>query len=173
MKRIKSFYISLATLILTNTQGLQAQTVDFMTDGKLFRIDEQITQSEKKPGWRIVDIQMKSTIQRYMWGAHSKQLVDSNRPQFVVNTDSLLLCDMVLIKMKEKREYRKIPQAEINDNACIYVDFNNFDIQSYGDESFLICPLKALESGEYIFTWTTTPKVGELEDWKVWPFSVE
>ncbi len=173
MKRIKSFYISLATLILTNTQGLQAQTVDFMTDGKLFRIDEQTTQSELKAGWRIVDIQMKSTIQRYLWGTRSKQLVDNNRPQFVVDTDTLLLSDMALIKLKKKREYRKIPQPEVKENSCIYVDFNSFDIQPYGDDCFLIRPVKPLEAGEYIFTWATGPRIGELQDWKVWPFSVE
>ncbi len=163
----------MAALVLVGTQGLYAQTVDFMTDGKLLRVDGQTTQSELKAGWRIVDIQMKSTIQRYLWGTRSKQLVDSNTPQFVVDTDTLLLCDMALIKLKTKREYRRIPQPEVKDNSCIFVDFNNFDIQPYGDTSFLIRPLKPLEQGEYIFTWTTGPKVGELGDWRVWAFSVE
>lgn len=139
----------------------------------MFRIDKQTTQSELKPGWRIADIQMKSTVQRYLWGRRARQLVDDNRPKFVIDTDTLLLSDMVLIKLKQKKEYRKVPEPEVKNNRCIPVDLNNFDIQPYGDEDFVICPLKALEPGEYIFTWTTGAKVGELEDWTVWPFSVE
>lgn len=173
MKKIKSICILLAIMALVNVQGLHAQSVKILTDGKLFRIDEQTTQSEIKAGWRIADIQLKSTVQRYLWGTRAKQLVDNNPPQFVVNTDTLLLSDMVLIRLKKKKEYRKIPQPVVNDNHCLFVDFNNFDIQSYGNECFLVCPLKTLEPGEYIFTWTTGAKVGDLEDWKVWPFSVE
>lgn len=173
MKKIKSICISLVIASQANVQGLHAQSVDIFTDGKLFRIDEQTTQSELKAGWRIADIQMKSTIQRYLWGTRAKQLVDNNPPQFVVNTDTLLLSDMVLIKLKKKKEYRKVPRPEVKNNQCLFVDFNSFDIQPYGDECFIVRPLKVLEPGEYIFTWTTGAKVGELEDWKVWPFSVE
>lgn len=160
-------------MALVPAHGLQAQTVDILTDGKAFRIDWQATQSERKAGWRIADIQMKSTVQRYLWGARAKQLADDCRPRFIVDTDTLLLSDMALIKLKRKKEYRKVPQPEVKDNTCIFVDFNNFDISPYGDECFLVRPLKALEPGEYVFTWTTGSRIGDLEDWKVWPFSIE
>lgn len=173
MKEIKPIYITLTVLALAQMQKVQAQTVDILSDGKVFRIEEQTTQSEKKAGWRIADIQMKSTLQRYLWGTRAKQLADNNRPQFIVDTDTLLLSDMALIRLKKKKQYRRIPEPEVKENPCIIVDFNNFDIKPYGDDNFLICPLKALEPGEYLFTWTTGPKIGELEDWKVWPFSVE
>ncbi len=173
MERIKTLSLSLCTLMLAATPRLQAQTVDYVTKGEVFRIEEQHTQSERKPGWRIMDIQMKSTLVRYLWGRCSKQLVDSNRPQFIVDTDTLLLSDMALIKLRTKKEYRRIPEPEVRDNACIYVDFTNFDIQPHGDENFLIRPLSELPPGEYIFTWITAPKIGDHQDWVVWPFSVE
>lgn len=173
MKELKPICISLAVMAVTNIHGLQAQTVDILSDGKLFRIDEQTTQTERKAGWRIADIQMKSTLQRYLWGTRAKQLVDSNSPQFIVDTDTLLLSDMVLMKLKKRKQYRKVQAPEVRENAYIPVDLTHFDILPYGEESFLVCPINVLEPGEYIFTWITGPKIGELEDWKVWPFSVE
>ena len=173
MKEIKPICISLTVAALAQVQTLQAQTEDLLSDGKLFRIESQTTQSEKKAGWRIADIQMKSTVQRYLWGTRAKQLADGNRPQFIVDTDTLLLSDMALIKLKKKKQYRRIPEAEMKENPCVFVDLNSFDIQPYGDESFIVSPLKSLEPGEYIFTWTTGPRIGELQDWIVWPFSVE
>lgn len=173
MERIKSLFLPLVLLTAAQGLDLKAQTVDMLADGKLFRIGRQTTQCERKAGWNIAGIQTKSTLQRYLWGARSKQLTDSRLPQFVVDTDTLLLSDMVMIKLTRKREYRKVPAAEVKENPCVYVDLNNFDIQPYGEEGFLIRPLKDLAPGEYIFTWTTGAKIGELEDWSVWPFSVE
>ncbi len=173
MERIKTFCASLATLTFIGVQGLQAQTVDYVSDGKSFRINSQVTQSEMKAGWRVMDIQMKSTVVRYLWGARSKQLVDSNHPQFAIDTDTLLLSDMVLIKLKKKKEYRRIPESEVKENRYTVVDFNNFDIKPYGEDGFLIRPTASLSPGEYIFTWTTGQRIGELKDWIVWPFSVE
>lgn len=160
-------------MALAHVQGLQAQTVDILSEAGIFRINDQTTQSERKAGWRIADIQMKSTVHRYLWGTRAKQLADDNRPQFIVDTDTLLLSDMALIRLKRKKEYRRIPEPEVKDNQYISVDLNSFDIRPYGDECFLIRPLRALAPGEYIFTWTTGPRIGDLADWKVWPFSVE
>ncbi len=173
MKRTKTLCLNLMAMLYVATQSAQAQSVDYISSGEVFRIEAQTTQSERKAGWRIVDIQLKSTVVRYLWGRHSKQLVDNDRPQFVVDTDTLLLSDMVLIPLKTKREYRRETKPEIKDNECIYVDFSNFDIQPYGDDDFIIRPLRPLPAGEYIFTWTTLPSVGELQDWMVWPFSIE
>lgn len=173
MKHRKPLAVLAGMLLAINTTDLQAQSVSLYSDGKAYPIEPQQTQTEVKPGWKIVDIQLKSTLQRYLWGARAKDLTDDTRPQFIVDTDTLLLSDMVLIKLKSKKEYRKIPKAEIHDNKCILVDLNTFRIEVYGEEAFLLQPLNALESGEYIFTWTTKETVGELNDWVVWPFSVK
>lgn len=173
MKHMTSITVLACILLAMHATDTPAQSVSLYSDGKSYPIATQQTQTEVKPGWKIVDIQLKSTLRRYLWGAHAKDLADNTRPQFIVDTDTLLLSDMVLIKLKTRKEYRRIPEAELHNNKCLYVDFNNFSIEAYGEEAFLIQPLKALESGEYIFAWTSKERAGELEDWFVWPFSVK
>ncbi|MDE5561277.1 MAG: hypothetical protein K2J00_05675 [Bacteroidaceae bacterium] len=157
---------------MTAEIGTHAQSVETISVDRTYAIEAQQTQTEVKPGWKIADIQLKSRMQRYLWGTRAKQLVDGNRPQFIVNTDSLLLSDMVLIKLKTKKSYRKIPKAVLRDNDCIFVNLNNFSIQAHGDESFIIQPLSPLDAGEYFFTWLTGEPIGDLGDWRVWPFSI-
>lgn len=168
-------YISLfacATLTLSASE-IKAQNVALISDGNTLTIEAQQTQTEVKPGWKIVDIQLKSKMLRYLWGAMAKQYTDTPRPQFIVHTDTLLLSDMALVKLNAKKEYRKIPKPLLHNNKRIMVDLSTFSIEAYGDESFLIQPLQDLQPGEYIFTWGTRATVGELEDWIVWPFSVQ
>ena len=173
MKQRKSLHILAAMLLALTGSQTKGQTVSIVSDGKAFAIEAQQTQTEVKPGWKIVDIQLKDKYQRYLWGTKAKQLADSNRPQFVVDTDTLLLNDMLLIKLKTKKEYRRIPKPQIHDNTYIRVDLSTFSIDAVGEESFLIRPIQELEPGEYIFTWPTCDTVGELHDWMVWPFSVQ
>lgn len=149
-----------------------AQEITMLGDGVSFPIEAQQTQTEVKPGWKIVDIQLKSKFKRYLWGSKAKQLAENSSPKFIVDTDSLLLSDLVLIRLKGKKEYRSIPKPQVHKNKCIYVDFSSFHIEPYGSDLFLIQPIQPLQPGEYIFTWKTLSTVGEMEDWLVWPFSV-
>ena len=177
-EHLKNCFASTKTLILLLLAYFyiipsKAQSIALSDNGNTIEIESQQTQSEIKPGWKIVNIQLKSTLKRYLWGNTAKIYTDQQQPRFVVNTDSLTLSEMALIKLKSKREYRSIPKPNIYDNNCIYVDFNTFHIEPYGEESFIIQPLRALDSGEYIFTWISLPPVGEYHDWIVWPFSVK
>lgn len=159
--------------IMLWTSPANAQSISILSDGKTFPIEVQQTQTELKPGWKIVDIQLKSKMHRYLWGKTAKQYADTANPQFIVDTDTLLLSDMVLIKLKTKKEYRRIPKAQIKENKRIYVDLSTFRIEAYGKESFLICPIQKLDPGEYIFTWSTLEPIGDLGDWMVWPFCIK
>lgn len=170
MTKKKSFYICALVLYTSN---ISAQSVSLLSDGNIFPIKEQQTQTEVKPGWKIVDLQLKSKMVRYLWGTKAKQFTNSSRPRFIVDSDTLLLSDMVLIKLDTKKEYRKIPKPEIHENKCIVLDLSTFNIESYGEESFIIQPIQELEKGEYVFTWKTRKTIGELADWTVWPFSVQ
>lgn len=165
-------HTTVSLLFLTAGMGTHAQSVETISGGNTYAIEAQQTQTEVKPGWKIADIQLKSRVHRYLWGTRAKQLVDGNRPQFIVNTDSLLLSDMVLIKLKTKKSYRRIPKAVLLDNDCIFVDLNTFSIQAHGEESFIIQPLRPLDAGEYFFTWLTDEPIGDFGDWRVWPFSI-
>lgn len=171
----KSNLLPIITSIVLSLGGgtIHAQNIILMEDGNSFPIEAQQTQSELKPGWKIVDIQLKDKVRRYLWGTKAKQLATNTKPQFIVDTDTLLLSDMVLMKLKTKKEYRRIPKPVIRENKITYVDLHSFSIDAYGDDLFLISPLQPLEPGEYIFTWTTISPIGELADWMVWPFSVK
>lgn len=173
MKHTKALQTLTAALMALSANQAKAQTVSIVSDGKAFAIEAQQTQTEVKPGWKIVDIQLKDKYQRYLWGTKARQLADSNRPQFVVDTDTLLLNDMLLIKLKTKKEYRRIPKPQLQDNKYIRVDLSTFSIDAVGEDDFLIRPIHDLEPGEYIFTWSTHTTVGDLQDWIVWPFSVQ
>ena len=173
MKKRHPITILASALLMLNAPELRAQTVSLFSDGKTLEIEHVQTQTEIKPGWKIVDIQLKSTRQRYLWGNTAKQYIRDTRPQFIIDTDTLLLSDMVVMKLKTKKEYRKIPKAKIQDNDCIYVDFNTFIIEPHEEESFLIRPTQPLEPGEYLITWTTLSPIGQLEDWLVWPFCIK
>ncbi len=166
--------LALATLLLSlPSLHTGAQEISVVADSMVLRIEPRQTQTEIKPGWKIVDIQLKSTRQRYLWGNTAKQYTHDRRPRFVVNTDSLLLSDMVLVRLKTKKEYRRIPKPMIQDNERMYVDFSSFVIDAYGEDCFLIRPIQPLEPGEYVFTWSTIPPVGPLGDWVVWPFCIK
>lgn len=173
MKHITIYKTVAILLFVMLTTGAKAQKVSILDGSIAFPIQAQQTQTEINPGWQIADIKLKSKYQRYLWGGKAKQLSENSMPQFIVDTDTLLLSDMVLIKLKAKKEYRKIPKPEIRDNKCIHVDFYSFRIEAYDDDTFLIQPLQELESGEYLFTWKTKEPVGKLADWIVWPFSVK
>lgn len=166
--------ISLYTIaLMMYPPNISAQSISMVSDGDIFPIQQQQTQTEVKPGWKIVDMQLKSKMVRYLWGTKAKQFTDNVRPQFIVDSDTLLLSDMVLIKLDIKKEYRKIPKPEIQQNKYISLDFSTFSVEAYGEESFLIQPIQELEKGEYIFTWKTRQPIGELADWVVWPFSIQ
>lgn len=169
--KAKTIILALAAALATSVS--RAQTIYLDTQPSPVQIESQLTQSELKPGWKIVDIQLKSKINRYLWGAKSRQYCDTQRPSFIVNTDSLLLSDLVLIRLKARREYRSIPKPNVHDNKCIFVDLNNFRIEASGEEAFRITPLNDLQPGEYIFTWITAQPIGELGDWTVFPFTIK
>ncbi len=169
--KAKTIILSLTTVLAAAIS--HAQSIYLDTQPAPVQIESQLTQSELKPGWKIVDIQLKSKISRYLWGAKSRQYSDTPRPSFIIDTDSLLLSDLVLIRLKPRREYRSIPKPNVHDNKCIFVDLNNFRIEASGEEAFRITPLHDLTPGEYIFTWLTASPIGELGDWTVYPFTVK
>lgn len=166
------FAVSFLLMHSTCCGKAEAQVIALMEDGHSFEIEMEQTQTEVKAGWKIIDINLKSKWKRYIWGSCARQYTTSTQPQFVVNTDTLQLSNLALIRMKTKKEYRSIPKPDILQNRHTMVDLNTFSIEPYGEEAFLIQPLQPLAPGEYIFTWTTAPTIGDLQDWLVWPFSI-
>lgn len=176
-KATKTSYLipALFLLLLTLPFHAHAQSITLVDNGIETRMEKEQTQTEVKPGWKIVDIQLKSKLQRYLWGAHSQVYSDSREPQFLVTTDTLLLSNLVLIRMVPKAQYRKIRKPVVQDNEPLFVDLTSFSIQPYKDQedAFLIQPTTPLAPGEYLFTWFGAPCIGKFEDWNVWTFTIK
>ena len=152
--------------------SVHAQTVEISVGGNWAEIPAQQTQSELKPGWKIVDYQMKNRLTHYLTGGHATQLSDGDRPMFRVTPGSEeVLVDYVLIRLKAKKYYRKLPRPLLIENIYTRLEPKFFDIKAES-ESFICQPHEPLQPGEYILVHLAQRPVGELGDLLVYPFSV-
>ena len=166
MKRIICFFALLGALYA------QAQRVEISVADNWAEIPVQQTQSELKPGWNIVDYQMKGKLTHYLSGGHATQLAEGNRPVFRVTPgESQVLVDFVLVRLKASKTYRKMFKSHLIENNYIRLEPSNFDIKAESD-SFVCQPRQPLKPGEYIMAYLTQSPIGELGDLLVYPFCV-
>lgn len=166
--------ISLFTIALF-PPAVKAQSISFIDPNRaLIDIEPQTTQTQIKPGWKIVDVQLKDKLTRYLWGAHAQHYIERGRPEFVVKTDTLLLSNLVLVQLKEKREYRQMRKPHLHDNDLTFVELKTFSISQYEDseDTYIIRPTEDIQPGEYFFTWYGAATIGKTEDLVVWPFTI-
>ncbi len=150
----------------------RAQKVEVSVNGNWAEIYAQQTQSELKPGWKIVDYQMKSKLTRYLSGGHASQLTDGNRPIFRVTPgEKEVLVDYVIIRLKAMKTYRKMFRPLLIENNYTRLEPSTFDIKAESD-SFICQPRQPLAAGEYILACISQPPIGELQDLLVYPFTV-
>lgn len=150
----------------------RAQRVEIAVEGSWAEIPAQQTQSELKPGWKIVDYQMKSRLVHYLSGGHASQLADGNRPVFrVTPSEKEVLVDYALIRLKGLKYYRKLPKVKLTDNEYIRLEINSFELRAEGD-AFVCQPHQPLAPGDYILVNLTQQPVGELGDLLVYPFCI-
>ena len=83
-----------------------------------------------------------------------------------------VLNDYALIRLLNKKNYRKLPKSEIRENNYKRVEPADFNIKSDGDNGFLCYPTEALVAGEYILLNISQHPIGNLKDLKVYPFRV-
>ena len=149
-----------------------AQKVEIAIGEGWAEIPAQQTQSELKPGWKIVDYQMKSKLTHYLSGGHASQLAEGNRPIFrVTPSEKEVLIDYALIRLKAMKYYRKLFKPLLVDNNYTRLEPNHFDIKAESD-SFICQPQQPLQSGEYILVNLTQSPIGELQDLLVYPFCI-
>lgn len=129
------------------------------------------SQTEAKRGWDIQGISVGRKTMRYFWGRRAVQQTDS-RPTFAIYPRQESLNDYALIRLKEKREYRLLPKAVLTDCPYTRVDLKAFRIENLPDMGFAVTPLAPLAPGEYILVNLAQEPVGELQDIRVFPFSV-
>ena len=138
----------ISLLMLLSALNAGAQKVETVVGEGWVEIPVQQTQSELKPGWKIVDYQMKSKLTRYLSGGHASQLVE-----------------------KASKYYRKMFKPLLIECNYIRLEPSNFDIKAESD-SFICQPKQPLMAGEYIIACLTQHPIGELQDLLVYPFSV-
>ena len=166
MKKIVSLLALLLPLIAL------AQKVEIAVGGGWAEIPVQQTQSELKPGWKIVDYQMKGKLTHYLYGGHASQLAEGARPIFRVTPgDNEVLVDYVIIRLKASKSYRKMFKSHLIENNYTRLEPSDFDIRAESD-AFICQPLQPLKPGEYILACLSQKPIGELSDLLVFPFSV-
>lgn len=166
MKKIACLFALLLPLLL------HAQKVETAVGNGWAEIPAEQTQSELKPGWKIVDYQMKSRLTHYLSGGHATQLADDDRPVLrVTPAPDEVLADYALIRLKQYKNYRKLPKAKITDNTYIRLDINSFEMHAEGD-AFVCQPRSPLKNGEYILVCLSQKTIGELGDLLVYPFCI-
>lgn len=166
MKKIISLFAFLAAL------NVGAQKVEVAMGDGWAEIHAQQTQSELRPGWKIVDYQMKGKLTRYLSGGHASQLADGNQPVFRVTPgENEVLIDYVLIRLKATKYYRKLYRTLLIENNYTRLEPCYFDIKAESD-SFICQPRQPLAPGEYILVCLTQRPIGELQDLIVYPFCI-
>lgn len=152
--------------------NVQAQRVEIAVGEGWAEIHVQQTQSELKPGWKIVDYQMKGKLIHYLSGGHASQLAEGNRPVFRVTPgEDEVLVDYVIIRLKATKSYRQLFKSHLIENNYTRLEPNAFDIKAESD-AFICQPRQPLKPGEYILACLSQKPVGELSDLRVFPFSV-
>ena len=165
-------YITSFCLLLLFVLPVKAQKVEISVAGNWAEIPVQQTQSELKPGWKIVDYQMKGKLTHYLSGGHASQLAEGNRPVFRVTPgEKEVLVDYVLVRLKASKYYRKMFKPLLIECNYTRLEPSYFDIKAESD-SFICQPKQPLAPGEYILAYLLQSPIGELQDLLVYPFCV-
>lgn len=165
-------YINVICALLL-TAATYAQTVRLEVAGNLVELEAQQTQSELKPGWKIADVKLKDKVVRYLWGAHATQLTDDRTPTFVITPAAgQVLCDFAMMRLKSRRNHRRMAKPELKDNEYSRVEPATFEMKSDGKQGFVCKPRNPLDKGEYILVYLNQTPIGELRDLKVYSIQV-
>ena len=167
MKILKAFILSTLPICL------HAQKVELKVQDSFLDIDVEQTQTELKPGWTVFDIKLKDKFVHYLNGAHAAQQTDGNTPLFhIIPATDEVLANYALIRLQSRKYYRKLPKSNVRENEYKRVEPADFFIKSDGDNGFICQPLEALGKGDYILLNLAQTPIGNLQDLKVYPFTV-
>ena len=167
MKILKAFILSTLPICL------HAQKVELKVQDSFLEIDVEQTQTELKPGWTVFDIKLKDKLIHYLNGSHAAMLADDGKPLFhIIPEKDEVLADYALIRLQSKKYYRKLPKSNVRENEYKRLEPADFSIKSDGNDGFICQPLETLEKGNYILLNLAQTPIGNLQDLKVYPFTV-
>ncbi len=165
---------ALLFLFALNTLNSFAQKVWMNVAGNAIPLKEEQTQTETKPGWKIVDIKLKDKQVRYLAGSSSPQMADNASPTLLIYpNENETLTDYALIRLRGRRQYRQLtfPTLEKNQYTRFLPEY--FDIQPATGLGFACTPKVPLKAGEYIVVYLPQKPIGESGDYMVHAFSVK
>lgn len=143
-----------------------------LVNGHPEEVQPETTASEVKPGWKIVDIQLKSHTVRYLWGVSAMQLM-GRQDTLVIDPGEEVLSDFILVPLRKKAQYRRFKEEKMDENPYTVLDMHAFDITPWGDDAFRVTPRVPLKPGEYVIHCLKSDRVGERGDYEVYPISVK
>lgn len=176
MKMVNIMMLSLFLYVLpiqAQMDPVKQQTVELMVGEKAFLLSETQTQTQLNPGWNVAGFQTGGKSMRYIWGSVSRQICDSARPTFIIDPLHATLSDFILIRLKKKKQYRKLEKPNPVDNCYLRVTPKDFIVETTKDERFRITPREDLKKGEYILLDASQRTVGDMGDYTGWCFTVQ
>lgn len=149
---------------------VKAQNVKLQVAGTWVNLSEEEMQTEIKPGWTIAGKKLKDTQVVYLWGKSSHQISDDNQPVFrIVPGKNETLVDYSLIRLKVRKDHRRLPKSELRENDYTRIHPESFSIQVDGDSAFICKPLQSFAAGEYILTNIAQTLGKEQAGYRVYP----
>ena len=150
-----------------------SQRIWLMVGPGFIEVPAEQTQTEVRPGWRIVDIQLRDHTTRYLQGRVARQLTDDRMPLLrVMPGHGETLVDYALIRLRQKRSYRQFSHPELRMNEYLRIEPANFSISVLNDSVFECRPNASLTPGSYVLTNLAQKPLGEMGDYTVFPLQV-
>ncbi len=173
MKRLISILATACSLSVFAQRPTMPSMVSIVVQDTVYAIEPTSTQTEIKPGWKIVDYKLPNKAVRYLWGAHSHQTTENGKPSFVIRPLNCQLTDFALIRLKEKKQYRRFPSPNLAECEMNRIDLDFAKIELAGEDQYLVQPLLPLKPGEYVWVNTMGKPLNNFGDIEVFPFTVE
>lgn len=161
---------------LTGTASAQLPTpepnVFLLVNGHQAPMRSITSQTEEKKGWDIQGFQVGNKLVRYFSGKQSKQLTDT-KPGFAIYPKEATLNDYALIRLNKRRDYRRLPYADLNECGYQRLNIDAFIIENLPDMGFFVTPKEDLFPGEYILVQLNQKPCNEAGDIIAYDFSVQ
>jgi len=151
----------------------QAQEVSLGVGGSWVALEAEEMQAEIKPGWTIAGKKLRDTRVLYLWGKRSRQTADDRMPVIRVNPGAReTLADYALVRLRCRRDHRRLPKAVLRDNEYVRLEPSLFSIRAEGKQDFVCKPLACLHPGEYVLVCLSQTTDEKQAGYRVYPFSV-
>lgn len=170
--KMKSNLLSLLVCMLLPFCTRAQSEVSILVDDSVCSIAPVTTQSEYKPGWKIVDLQTRGKTSRYLWGKHSRQFADDRQPTFVIRTGTFRINDYAVIRLKEKKELRQFPSHNLYECGHQPIDLDLMNITPAGEGIYRVRFRVPQQPGEYVILNMKSTPINDMGDINVYPYTI-